>query len=89
MFGTCQFLHKLTRVRREAIVRFVDIGGIADHDCLNFLFIIVGLVTFLLRLIKFYPTRISVVHLPSLIIVATTFVYVYLNPCLFLLFLPD
>jgi hypothetical protein len=58
VFGTCPFLHKLTRVRREPIVRFVDIGGIADHDCLKFLFIIVGLVTFLLGLIKFYPTRI-------------------------------
>jgi hypothetical protein len=41
------------------IVRFVDIGGIVDHDCLNFLFIIVGLVNFLLGLIKFYPTSIS------------------------------
>jgi short subunit fatty acids transporter len=28
------------------IVRFVDIGGIVDHDCLNFLFIIVGLVNY-------------------------------------------
>ena len=26
-------------VRREVIVRFVDIGGIDDHHCLNFLFI--------------------------------------------------
>jgi hypothetical protein len=72
-------------VRWEVIVRFVDIGGIVDHDCLNFLFIIVGLVNFLLGLIKFYPTGISVVHRPSLIIVATIFV----NPCLLLLFLPD
>ena len=23
---------------REVIVRFVDIGGIVDHHCLNFLF---------------------------------------------------
>ena len=27
-------------LRLEVIVRFVDIGGIADHYCLNFLFII-------------------------------------------------
>jgi hypothetical protein len=26
-------------VRREAIVRFVDIGGIVSHHCLNFVFI--------------------------------------------------
>ena len=26
--------------RREVIVRFPDIGGIVDHHCLNFLFII-------------------------------------------------
>jgi hypothetical protein len=26
-------------LRREVIVRFVDIGGIVDHHCLNFVFI--------------------------------------------------
>jgi hypothetical protein len=25
-------------LRREMIVRFVDIGGIVDHHCLNFLY---------------------------------------------------
>ena len=29
-------------LRLEVIVRFVDIGGIVDHHCLNFLFIIIG-----------------------------------------------
>jgi len=27
---------------REAIARFVDIGGIVDYYCLNFLFIIIN-----------------------------------------------
>ena len=27
-------------LRREVFVRFVDIGGIVNHHCLNFLFII-------------------------------------------------
>ena len=30
-------------VRSEVIVRFVDIGEIVDHHCLNFLFITVKL----------------------------------------------
>jgi hypothetical protein len=29
----------LTITVKEVIVRFVDIGGIADHHCLNFLFV--------------------------------------------------
>ena len=30
----------LNKLRREVIVRFVDIGGTVDNNCLNFLFII-------------------------------------------------
>jgi hypothetical protein len=30
----------VSQVRWEVIVRFVDIDGIVDHHCLNFLFII-------------------------------------------------
>jgi hypothetical protein len=32
-------------MRAEVIVRFVDIGGIVDHHCLIFLFIIVKMIT--------------------------------------------
>ena len=35
----CGGLFVLSKWRREMIVRFVDIGGIVDHHCLNFLFI--------------------------------------------------
>ena len=33
------FFFVISELRWEAIVRFVDIGGIYDHHCLNFLFI--------------------------------------------------
>jgi hypothetical protein len=29
-----------SELRSEVIVHFVDVGGIVDHHCLNFLFII-------------------------------------------------
>jgi len=32
----------LSELRSEVIVRFVDIGGMVDHCCFNFLFAIVG-----------------------------------------------
>ena len=35
--GICAF----NDLRREVIVLFVDIGGIVDHHCLNFLFIMI------------------------------------------------
>ena len=33
-------------LRWDVIVPFVDIGGIEDHHCLNFLFIIVNILDF-------------------------------------------
>jgi len=29
-----------SELRGEVIVRFVDIGGIVDHHCLNFIFLL-------------------------------------------------
>ena len=40
-FQRCASWSFCVQVRWEAIVRFVDIGGIDDHHCLNFLFVIV------------------------------------------------
>jgi len=34
------FLLMFSELRCEVIVRFVDIDGIVDHHCFNFLFII-------------------------------------------------
>jgi hypothetical protein len=31
---------EFSELRREVVIHFVDIGGIDDHHCLNFLFII-------------------------------------------------
>jgi hypothetical protein len=36
------FFFVFNDLRQEASVRFVDIGGIVDHHCLNFLFIILS-----------------------------------------------
>jgi len=36
---SCFYLLLFSEFRKEMIVRFVDIGGIVAHHCLNFLFI--------------------------------------------------
>jgi hypothetical protein len=37
--GVCGDLFPISDLRREVIVGFVDVSGIVDHHCLNFLFI--------------------------------------------------
>jgi len=38
----CLFCFQWFEVRDQVVVLFVDIGGIVDNDCLNFLFLILS-----------------------------------------------
>ena len=46
----------ICELRREVVVHFVDIGGIVDHRCLNFLFINFKQQAFVMPIIKFTQT---------------------------------
>ena len=51
------FFSSLNGLRSEVIVRFVDIGGIVDHHCLNVLFITCLYQSNVNMLYKIYQTR--------------------------------